>query len=161
MNQSLKIEPFWQQYVATLSEEDRQNLSAYLVDDFADTPKAATRVGKLVRDGIKTTSSSLLWALEHEGIPLPKAGDISVVVDGDGDPLCVIEMTEVEIRPFHTVDEQFAFEYGEGERTLAYWLSDNWEYHSRACREIGREPSETMPVVFMRFRLLYPQRTST
>jgi uncharacterized protein YhfF len=157
MSQSTKIKMFWQDYLSTLSEEDRKNVSAYLVDDFADAPEAATKVGKLVRDEIKTTSSSLLWGLEHLGEPLPKVGDISVVVDGNGDPLCIIEMVEVEIRPFNTVDEQFAFEYGEGERTRAYWLNDNWDYHSRWCREIGREPSETMPIVFQRFRLLYPQ----
>ena len=157
MNQSSKIESFWQYYLSTLSKEDRKNASAYLVDDFADTPEAATQVGKLVREGIKTTTSSLLWGLEHGGEPLPKAGEISVVVDGNGNPLCVIEMMEVEIRPFNTVDKQFAFEYGEGERTLAYWLSDNWDFHSRWCREIGREPSETMPIVFQRFLLLYPQ----
>ena len=157
MKQSSKIESFWQDYLSTISEEDRKNASAYLVDDFADTPEAATKVGKLVRDGIKTTTSSLLWGLEHGGEPIPKVGEISVVVDGNGNPLCVIEMMEVEIRSFNTVDEQFAFEYGEGERTLAYWLSDNWDFHSRWCREIGREPSETMPIVFQRFRLLYPQ----
>jgi uncharacterized protein YhfF len=156
MNQSSKIETFWQGYLSILSEEDRKNAPAYIIDDFADTPEAATEVGKLVRDGIKTTSSSLLWGLEHIGVPLPKVGDISLVVDGNGEPLCVIEMTQVEIRPFNTVDEQFAFEYGEGERTLAYWLSDNWDFHSRWCLEIGHEPSETMPIVFQRFRLLYP-----
>jgi uncharacterized protein YhfF len=157
LSQSSEIEKFWQDYLSTLSEEDRKNAPAYLVDGFADTPDAATKVGKLVRDGIKTTSSSLLWGLERLGEPLPKVSDISVVVDGNGDPLCIIEMVEVEIRPFNTVDEQFAYEYGEGERTLAYWLHDNWDFHSRWCREIGREPSETMPIVFQRFRLLYPQ----
>ena len=151
-----KIETFWQDYLSTLSEEDRKDIPSYLVDDFADTPEAATKVGKLVRDGIKTTSSSLLWGLEQLGVPLPKAGDISVIVDGNGEPLCIIEMVEVEIRPFNTVDEQFAYEYGEGERTRACWLADNWDFHSRWCREIGREPSEIMPIVFQRFRLLYP-----
>ena len=157
MMQSSKIETFWKDYLSMLSEEQRKKVPAYLIDDFADTPEAATKVGKLVRDGIKTTSSSLLWGLEHLDVPLPKVGDISVVVDGNGDPLCIIEMVEVEIRPFNTVDEQFAFEYGEGERTRAYWLHDNWDFHSQWCREIGREPSETMPIVFQRFRLLYPQ----
>ena len=108
---------------------------------------------------MKTTTSSLLWGLEHEDIPLPNVGEVSVVIDGNGKPLCVIEMTEVEIRPFNTIDEQFAFEYGEGDRTLAYWLRDNWDFHSRWCREIGREPSENMPIVFQRFRLLYPEKS--
>lgn len=157
MDRSSNIEMFWREYLSMLPEEDRGNAPAFLIDDFADMPEAATKVGKLVRDGIKTTSSSLLWRLEQLGIPLPKVGDVSVIVDGNGDPLCIIEMVNVEIRPFNTVDEQFAYEYGEGERTLAYWLSENWDFHSRWCREIGREPSKTMPIVFQRFRLLYPQ----
>ena len=65
-------------------------------------------------------------------------------------------LVEVETKPFNAVDEQFAFEYGEGERTLAYWLTDNWDFLSHECHEIGRTPSQTMPVVFQRFRLLYP-----
>jgi len=156
MNQRSKIETFWQDFLTTLSEVDQKKMSTYVVDQFADTPEAATKVGKLVREGIKTTTSSLLWGLEHIGEPLPKVGDISLIVDGNGEPLCIIELTEVEIKPFNAVDEQFAFEYGEGDRTLAFWLSDNWDFHSRWCIEIGREPNETMPIVFQRFRLLYP-----
>ena len=156
MNQLSKIEIFWQSYLSTLSEEDRKNAPIYDVDQFANTPQAATKVGKLVRDGVKTTTSSLVWGLEHIGEPLPKVGDIELIVDGNGEPLCIIELTEVEIKPFNSVDEQFALEYGEGDRTLAFWLSDNWDFHARWCIEIGREPSETMPIVFQRFRVLYP-----
>ena len=158
MNQLSTIETFWKSYLSTLAEEDQQNAPIFVVDQFADTPEAATKVGKLVRDGIKTTTSSLVWGLEHIGEPLPKVGDISLIVDGNGEPLCIITLTEVEIKPFNTVDEQFAFEYGEGDRTLAFWLSDNWDFHSRWCIEIGREASETMPIVFQRFRVLYPPK---
>src|ERR1051325_11724539 len=156
MNQRSNIEAFWHRYLSTLSEDDQKNAPSYVVDHFADTPEAATKVGKLVRDGIKTTTSSLAWGLEHIGEPLPKVGDISLIVDGNGEPLCIIELVEVEIKPFNAVDKQFAFEYGEGDRTLAFWLSDNWDFHSRWCIEIGREPSEIMPIVFQRFRRLYP-----
>jgi uncharacterized protein YhfF len=158
MNQTSNIETFWQRYISTLSEEDQKNAPPYVVDQFADTPEAATKVGKLVRDGVKTTTSSLVWGLQHIGEPLPKVGEIDVIVDGNGEPLCIIELIEVEIKPFNAVDEQFAFEYGEGDRTLGFWLRDNWDFLSRWCREIGREPSETMPLVFQRFRLLYPQK---
>ena len=158
MNQPSNIETFWQGYLSTRSEEDQKNAPTYIVDHFADTPEAATKVGKLVRDEVKTTTSSLVWGLEHIGEPLPKVGQIELIVDGNGDPLCIIELVEVEIKPFNAVDEQFAFEYGEGDRTLAFWLRDNWDFLSRWCREIGREPSETMPLAFQRFRLLYPQK---
>ena len=158
MNQLSKIETFWQSYLSTLSEEDRKNAPTYAVDQFANTPQAATKVGKLVRDGVKTTTSSLVWGLEYIGEPLPKVGNIELIMDGNNEPLCIIELTEVEIKPFNSVDEQFAFEYGEGDRTLAFWLSDNWDFHSRWCIEIGREASETMPIVFQRFHVLYSQK---
>jgi uncharacterized protein YhfF len=157
MKQSSNVESFWQSYLATLSEEARENIHPYVIDEFADTPEAATEVGKLAQAGIKTTSSSLLWGLEHLGLPIPKVGDIELIVDGEGEPLCIIELTEVWIKPFNTATEHFAYEYGEGERTLEAWRRDNWEFHSRWCLEIGREPSETMPIVFQRFRLLYPK----
>ena len=161
MNTLSKTETFWKSYLSTLSESDQMHTSAYVVSQFADTPEAATSVGKLVRDGVKTTTSTLVWGLEHIREPLPKVGLIELIVDGNGDPLCITELTEVEIKPFNAVDEQFAFEYGEGDRTLAFWLSDNWDFLSSECIEIGREPSKTMPIVFQRFRVLYPKAALT
>ena len=158
MNQLSKTEAFWQSYLSTLSAEEQKNAPPYVVDQFADTPEAATSVGKLVRDGVKTTTSSLVWGLEQIGEPLPQVGKIELIVDGNGEPLCLIELMEVAIKPFNAVDEQFAFEYGEGDRTLAFWLRDNWAFLSRWCTEIGRTPSEAMPLVFQRFRVLYPHQ---
>jgi uncharacterized protein YhfF len=157
MKKQSQIETFWKSYLSTLSEADQMNSLAYVVSQFGDTPESATSVGKLVRDGIKTTTSTLVWGLEHTGEPIPKVGLIELIVDGNGDPLCITELIEVEIKPFNAVDKQFAFEYGEGDRTLEFWLGDNWDFLSRECVEIGREPSKTMPVVFQRFRVLYPK----
>lgn len=157
MNAQIKIEQFWQSYLATLSAADQSQPLTYVVDQFADTPAAATKVGKLVRDGVKTTTSSLVWGLEAIGEPLPAVGELELIVDGQGEPLCLIEVTEVEIKPFNAVDEQFAFDYGEGDRTRAGWLRDNWAFYARWCVEIGRTPSETMPIAFQRFRVLYPK----
>ena len=157
MQHTSQTDAFWQEYLATLSEGAKQRILPYTVWDFADTPEAATKVGHLVRLGIKTATSSLMWGLEQSGEPLPQVGELAVVVDGQGEPLCIIEVTEVTIKPFHAIDEQFAFEYGEGEGTLADWRSDNWDYLVRWCARIGRVPSETMPLGCQRFRLLYPR----
>jgi uncharacterized protein YhfF len=156
MEHTSKTDALWQSYLATLPTDAKQRLLSYTVWDFADTPEAATKVGHLVRQGIKTTTSSLMWGMEQLGEPLPEVGEMAVVVDGVGEPLCIIEVTAVEIKPFNAVDEQFAFEYGEGERTLAGWRSDNWDYLARWCAEIGRVPSETMPLGCQHFRLTYP-----
>jgi len=157
LHPSTKIESFWHGYLATLPEDVQKHTRTYTIWQFADTPEAATKVGQLVQLGIKTSTSSLMWGLEHVGEQLPQVGDLGVVADGEDNPLCVIEVTEVEIKPFNTIDEQFAYEYGEGERTLAYWRSDNWEYLTRQCEQIGCVPSEAMLLGCQRFRLLYPK----
>jgi len=156
MNKQTKTDLFWQSYLATLSEVERSKRLSYAVDQFADTPEAATKVGKLVRNGGKTTTSSLVWGLEAIGEPLPTVGEIERIVDGQGEPLCIIELIDVDSRPFNAVDEQFAFDYGEGDRALAGWLRDNWDFYARWCVEIGRTPSTTMPIAFQRFRVVYP-----
>jgi hypothetical protein len=45
---------------------------------------------------------------------LPEAGLKTIVLDGSGDPLCIVETTEVEVRPYDEVDARFAYEEGGG-----------------------------------------------
>jgi uncharacterized protein YhfF len=48
-------------------------------------------------------------------------GDEHVVLNGKDSPICVIRTTELSILSFDQVDERFARDYGEGDRTLAWW----------------------------------------
>jgi uncharacterized protein YhfF len=85
----------------------------------AEAGQAATEIAALVVAGTKTTTASLLWVYEAEGKRPARPGDLSIVLDGYERPVCIIETTEVKIVPFdEMVDEQFAYEGGEGDRTL-------------------------------------------
>jgi uncharacterized protein YhfF len=150
------IEAFWQLYLTTRGELPPPPLDSDPVWQFGDL-EAAGRVGQLVKAGIKTSTSGLLWEYEHNGEQLTQVGSYAIVADGAEDPICIIEVTEVEVRPFNEVDAQFAFDYGEYGRTLEQWRTASWEYFGAVCVEIGREPSETMPMVCQRFRLVYPK----
>jgi uncharacterized protein YhfF len=96
----------------------------------------------------------LVWAWEAEG-EFPRVGDIEIIIDWQGEPLAVIELTEVRVLPFEEVDATFAYDEGEGDRSLATWRAGHWRYFSRECARLGREPTPTMPVVCQRFRLLH------
>jgi uncharacterized protein YhfF len=110
----------------------------------------ATELGLLVRDGPKRGTASLRsWYGEEE--PMPQTGELSVILDGDGAPLCVIRVTSVEVRRFGDVDEAFAFEEGEGDRSLAYWR----DAHLRFFADAGRPADEDTEVVLERFELLW------
>ncbi len=122
---------------------------------FGDGTEMADELGALVAAGIKTATASLMWEYESEGNPLPKPGDLSIILDGSGSPLCLIETVAVEVRPFNQVDAQFAYDEGEGDRTPEFWRDAHWRFFTRTCREIGREPVQDMPVVCERFKLIY------
>jgi hypothetical protein len=84
------------------------------------------------------------------------AGLLTVVLDGQGRPLAITETTEVRILAFNQVDEQFAREEGEGDRTLAWWRQAHWSYFQRTLPRIGRSPAEDMPLVCERFPACIP-----
>jgi uncharacterized protein YhfF len=76
-------------------------------------------------------------------------GERWIVLDGSGEPRCVIETTEVSYRRYTEVDAAFAYEEGEGDRSLAYWRSAHRNYFGR----MGRF-SEDMMLMCERFRLV-------
>jgi uncharacterized protein YhfF len=147
---------FWQEYLATLPEGKREAFKMPEAWAFGDNAGLADELGELVVAGIKTATASLLWEYEAEGSQIPKPGDLSIILDGNGSPICLIETVAVEVRPFNRVGEQFAFDEGEGDRTLEFWRDAHWRFFTRTCQEIGREPTQDMPVVCERFKLMWP-----
>lgn len=116
---------------------------------FGDNPKLADELLALVLAGKKTATCGALWQYEADGTPMPKPGELSVVLDGSKTPRCVIETTEIEIKPFDKVDAQFAHDEGEGDQSYAYWRKAHEAYFRR------QGPfSPDMLVVCERFRLI-------
>jgi uncharacterized protein YhfF len=109
----------------------------------------------LIAAGTKMATCSALWEYEAEGELLPEVGSKIIVLDGNGDPLYIVETTEVEVRPYEEVDARFACEEGEGDRSLEYWREAHWRFFSRMLPNIGMEPTPDMPLVCERFRVVY------
>ncbi len=87
---------------------------------------------------------------------MPQAGDFVVVVDGEGLPKCIWRTTEVNVKPLIDVDDAFAWDEGEGDRTRDCWLSDHREYFSaQEGRELF-EKCDTIETVFERFEIVWP-----
>jgi uncharacterized protein YhfF len=153
---------FWDEYLATLPEGVRGRLpaSAPPAWGFGDSAEMADELGALVIDGTKTATAGLVWEYEAEGAPLPQPGAYEIVLDGRGEPWCILEYTKVETRPFDEVDGRFAALEGEGDGTLTWWREAHWRYFSRRCAVIAREPDERMPVSCEEFRVVYVRRRS-
>jgi uncharacterized protein YhfF len=152
---SEQIEAYWKSYLATLPESSTIREERYWAEGWGDSPQDADELGALIADGTKTASCSALWEHEAEGEPLPEVGLKTIVLDGNGDPLCLVETTEVEVRPYDEVDARFAYAEGEGDRSLEYWREAHWRFFSRTLPNIGKEPTSNMPLVCERFRVIY------
>jgi len=150
-----RTEAYWRSYVDTLPVNSSARDEQYVAEGWGDSPEMADELGALIASGTKTAACSALWEYEAEGEPLPKVGSKTIFVDGNGNPLCIVEMTEVEVVPYDRVDARFAYEEGEGDRSLAYWRDAHWRFFSRTLPNVGREPTTEMPLVCERFRVIY------
>ncbi len=149
------IEGYWQAYLDTLPEDSPVRGESYIAEGFGDGPELADRLGALVVGETKTATCSALWECEAEGDSIVSVGQKTIILDGDGDPLCIIETTEVEIRAYDEVDARFAAEEGEGDLSLEYWREAHWNFFSRTLPRIAREPCLDMPLVCERFRVVH------
>ena len=92
-------------YRASLPPDSPRRTAPWVAEGFGDGPELADRLGALVLAGVKTATCSAWWEWQASGDPLPRAGLLTVVLDGQGRPLAITETTEVRILAFNQVDE--------------------------------------------------------
>ena len=128
---------------------------------FGDDPEMADDLLALVLSGRKQATATRARVYEIEGFGRPPSpGDLSLVLDGQGAPACVIETMQVDLVPFGEVSAEFAFVEGEGDRSLAYWRRVHLEYYTRECAKEGVVFDRSELIVCERFKLLWrPDRS--
>lgn len=155
MGEASAVRDYWRSYLDSLQSDLPSRNFEYEAWAFGNTPEMADSLGDLVKRGVKIATASLVWAYEAEGEEYPEAGDISIILDGRGAPMCIIETSDVEVAAFNEVGEEHAYDEGEGDRSLDYWREVHWAFFAEECKSIGREPTGDMPVVCEWFRLIY------
>lgn len=103
---------------------DWRSLDAF---SFGDSPQMADELLALVLSGRKRATC---WPADEEPAP-PAPGTCEVVLSGSGVPTAIIRTIEVTKRRFDEVDAAFAFDEGEGDRSLAYWREEHIRYFTR------------------------------
>lgn len=120
---------------------------------FGDSEELADALLALVLAGDKTATCGALRDI-NAGEPMPEVGRRDVVLDGRGQPACVIETTEVTQCRFHDVPEDFALSEGEGD--FAAWRAGHIAFFER-----NGGWSEDLMIVCERFRLVEALERST
>jgi histidinol-phosphate aminotransferase len=144
---------FWQAYLATVADPAEAQRRFWEAFSVGDTPESAAAGAELILRGEKTTTSSLLSGFEARSEPVPTPGALSILEDGLGEPVAIIETFRVEIQPFHAIDADFAYAYGEWDRTLETWRK---QCHAYYARQLGQEPADDPLLVCEWIRVVFP-----
>lgn len=155
MSSNKIVKEYWETFLLKQPRDSHYRNSSYIAEQWGDTPKLATELGLLIKGGSKRASCSTLWEVEAGSEVMPEIGQLTIVLDGENNPLCIIETVDVFIEKFNQVTEQFAFDEGEGEQTLESWRNIHWDYFTYTLKEIGKEPTEDMPIICERFKVIY------
>lgn len=143
----------WSEYSTTQGGIDENRF--YEAFCFGDSDAMADELGQLVLAGIKRATAGSVWSYESSGKPIPKRGDLSVVMDSKQRALCIIETMQVDVIAFDQVSAEFAAVEGEGDGSLAYWQEAHLAYFTRECERSGRNFSSSMPIACERFKVVY------
>lgn len=149
------VKAYWQKFLDILPPDSPYRTKTYIAESWGDNPELADELGDLIARNIKTATCSAVWEWESEGKPIPHEGLLTVVLNGGGEPLCIVETTEVTVRNYNEVDSDFAQAEGEGDFSLDYWRQAHRNYFSRTLPKIGKEFSEDMSLVCERFKVIY------
>ncbi|MEM8914769.1 MAG: ASCH domain-containing protein [Pseudomonadota bacterium] len=129
----------------------------YDVVVFGNSPAMATELADLVVAGPKRATAGLVRDFEQGAEPLPVVGGYVVLVDGQGSPRAVWQTTEVRIGALSSVDEAFAWDEGEGDRTRNDWLRLHRAYFEAQAKEEGFDFDDSIETVFERFKVVWPR----
>jgi uncharacterized protein YhfF len=122
--------------------------------EFAFPGELRDRLVAAVLRGEKTATSSLRAEYARDGRDLPGVGERARVLDSNGEPVGVIETTEVRVLAAGEIDVRFARDEGEGFESVADW----WDAHERFWRSYAKDSAWRLTadtvVVAERFRLV-------
>ncbi len=149
----VRLRPFWEAFKH--SRSDVRDAQFYEVCTFGDSAELIDELAELVLRGTKRATAGAMWAYEAEGCRPPRPGDLSIVTNAAGTPLCIIETRSVEVMRFDEVTAEFAAAEGEGDGSLRYWQDAHRAYFERECARAGREFTPDMRVACERFEVVF------
>lgn len=109
------------------------------------TLSSADEGAALILSGMKTATSSPLWDFPDGMIPF--VGALSVLLDGSGEARAIVRTTAVDIVPFELVDAEFAYAYGEGDRSLAWFVTEMGHWYASYAESTGNHFAKTTPII--------------
>ncbi|MEG0267642.1 MAG: ASCH domain-containing protein, partial [Carnobacterium sp.] len=145
------IEKLWENFKLQNSTlPDNYNLMT-----FGDTQDKANQSAALVLEGLKTAKTSLLLDYQRSEKSVPQEGSYSLILDGNNQAIGIVQLLKIAILPFDEVSDEWAYEEGEGDRTLKGWREFYQDYFQEQCKSEHWHFSMKTEVVCIQFELVY------
>jgi uncharacterized protein YhfF len=152
MSNKSQVRVFWESFCGTQEKKTECSNENYRIWPFGGDAQLQDRLVNLVLNNRKTATSGLKTYFEAKWGGFPEPGEKHVILNSSQEPCCVIETTASGIANFGDVPDWLPLEEGEGDQTLAYWK----DVHRKVFLEQGATVNESTPIVWHRFRKLYP-----
>ncbi len=146
------IEAFWLDYQRACGVK----VEGFAASAFGHSRALADTLAELVVAGIKRAHATPLRDFQKDLEALPQPGEHLVVLDGAGTPRAIVRNVHVELRHFNEIDDAFAFEAGEGDLTLRWWLVAYRQDFAERGELEGFEAHERLELVLEHFELVWP-----
>ncbi|WEV44302.1 ASCH domain-containing protein [Lactobacillus sp. ESL0684] len=125
-----ELNKYWHDFCQQRGIDSNKLDEAYA---FGDNVEMANQLADLVNRGIKTATTSIY----DEREPVAPVGQYSIILDGSGQPVCVIQNKVVEVMPFKQVSQEHAYHEGEGNRDYETWCKEHWNFFTKECQAEG------------------------
>jgi len=129
------LDAYWQRFRATSAGATAPE-AWYDTMSIGPSAASADEGARLILAGIKTTTSSLPSDYS-EAKPPPYRGAHSILLNGHGAPVAIVETTAVAEQRLTDIDADFASAYGEWDRTLVTWHKQMQAYYEPTLSRRG------------------------
>jgi len=149
------VEKYWNKFISVSNNRDHYYGKEYSSWHFDNNKKSANYLAKLVIYKVKNGTASLYDAVIYGKEPITQIGDISIILDWDGNPKCIIETTKVDKYKYKDVPEKFAEIEGEGDKSLDYWKKVHHRFFTEESNRIGTKFTDNSIIICEQFKLIY------
>ncbi|GEK34220.1 ASCH domain-containing protein [Kurthia sibirica] len=143
---------FWQSYIR---ENNMPEIAVPEAWQFGDGTKAmGDELSALVVAGRKTATCSAYELYALEGERLPVVGQFDIVLNGDDEPVAIIETTKVEVKKMSDVTPEFSYAEGEGDLTHGYWYRVHEQFFTILLHHYNRPFSADILLICQYFKVV-------
>ena len=146
------LDEYWNDFITKTNRSQSDRCSGDLFFDSKGNNQAS--LNSLVLSGQKTAFFTPLATYTINQEPIPISGELYIVVDNNGEPVCVIETQSIEIVPFEEISWQMAKLEGE-DNSFEEWKNKQIAIISDEGDILGFEFSPDIRMVFKTFNVIY------